>query len=321
MNSGGGAGLASVSNDMKMEMNFVKESVNKLVKDEISALQKSLLDAIKSQAAPVQPPAPVEVINITVQGKEIPVTWGPGVKIESVTKVLREYRPFKEWVDNISTPANMAHILVKGILIQSIDHFGPRIGFVKFITSVVNEAGQFIPGIVFMRGGSVGILVVLKLREEGDPDDGKEYTIITIQPRVPVGEARFAEIPAGMLDDGHFGGVAAKELREETGIDIKEEDLIDLSGLAYNGKYHGMYPSAGGCDEVLRLFLYRTNVSREQLDSYQNKLTGVAEEGENICLKVLPLEQLWIEAADAKALSALYLYHALSSRGIIARDY
>lgn len=43
-----------------------------------------------------------------------------------------------------------------------------------------------------------------------------------------------------MLDNGNFTGVAAKELKEETGIEIKEKDLVDLIGLSYNGKFKGM---------------------------------------------------------------------------------
>jgi ADP-sugar diphosphatase len=45
----------------------------------------------------------------------------------------------------------------------------------------------------------------------------------------------FLEIPAGMLDEhsGEFAGVAAKELKEETGLEIKEDELIDMTALAY----------------------------------------------------------------------------------------
>lgn len=54
------------------------------------------------------------------------------------------------------------------------------------------------------------------------------------------------ECPAGMLDeDGNFIGVAAKELKEETGLEIEEKKLIPLGSI---------YPSPGGCDEEVILF-------------------------------------------------------------------
>jgi len=223
----------------------------------------------------------------------------------------------------MNKPENVQNTIVNNIVIQSVDLFGPRIGFVKFVANVVSSSGTRVPGIVFMRGGAVGMLVVLKLSDEGSPDHNKEYTILTIQPRVPIGLTQFAEIPAveGMIDGGRFAGAAAKELKEETGINIDEDKLIDLTSLAYQGNHVGMYPSAGGCDEVLRLFLYRTIVTREQLNGYQNKLTGVIEEGEVICLKVVSLDDLWQHAPDAKALSALYLYDKLMEKNIIPREY
>lgn len=45
-----------------------------------------------------------------------------------------------------------------------------------------------------MRGGAVAVLVVLDC-------NGKEYTVMCRQPRMPVGKANFPEVPAGMLDD------------------------------------------------------------------------------------------------------------------------
>jgi ADP-sugar diphosphatase len=79
--------------------------------------------------------------------------------------------------------------------------------------------GKKVPGIVFMRGGAVSILVVLHC-------GGQRFVLICKQPRIPVGASAFAEIPAGMLDgDGKFGGVAAKELQEETGMIIKEDEV------------------------------------------------------------------------------------------------
>merc|ERR1719356_1724569 len=111
--------------------------------------------------------------------------------------------------------------------------------------------GKPVPGVVFMRGGAVAILVVLKCKE-------KRYTVVVRQPRIPVGKDNLPEIPAGMLDgEGNFAGVAAKELKEETGLNIDESQLFDLTGAAYGEEYQGMYPSVGATDEFNRLFLFR----------------------------------------------------------------
>lgn len=147
---------------------------------------------------------------------------------------------------------------------------------------------------------------------------GQQYTLLTKQPRVPIGDVAFPEIPAGMLDgDGNFSGAAAKELREETGLAIPSSELVDLTGLAYGDAYKGMYPSCGGCDEFLRLFLHRKEMTEEELTALQGKLTGLREEGELITLQVLPLDDLWQATPDAKALSALLLYSKLLAAGKI----
>ncbi len=76
-----------------------------------------------------------------------------------------------------------------------------------------------VPGIVFMRGGAVSILPILQC-------DGQRHVLLCRQPRLPVGLAQFPEIPAGMLDgSGKFSGVAAKELEEETGIVIRDDQV------------------------------------------------------------------------------------------------
>merc|ERR1719356_423863 len=119
--------------------------------------------------------------------------------------------------------------------------------------------GKPVPGVVFMRGAAVAILVVLKCKD-------KRYTVVVRQPRIPVGKDNLPEIPAGMLDgEGNFAGVAAKELKEETGISINQKDLIDMTQLAFNDTYPGMYPSCGGTDEFNRLFLYRDTITDDKL--------------------------------------------------------
>ena len=55
---------------------------------------------------------------------------------------------------------------------------------------------------------------------------------------------------------------------------INENELIDLTALAYGQHTRGMIPSAGGCDEYVRLMLLRKQVSPEVVVDLQGRLTG-----------------------------------------------
>ncbi|KAL9097514.1 MAG: hypothetical protein Q9165_000410 [Trypethelium subeluteriae] len=133
------------------------------------------------------------------------------------------------------------------------------------------------------------------------------------------------ELPAGMLDDsGTFSGGAAKEIKEETALEVPESQLIDLTKLALedvdqkSGEQlqNATYSSPGGSDEFLPLFLHQRRMPRSQLQELQGKLTGLRDDGEKITLKIVPLNELWREGArDAKTLSALALYQGLKLKG------
>jgi len=175
-----------------------------------------------------------------------------------------------------------------GILVQSVDMFGPRVGFMKFKADVKVD-GKAPPGIVFMRGGAVPVLVVLKCSSTA-------YTVMVRQPRVAVGKASMPEIPVGMLDgEGNFLGVAAKELKEETGNNITETGLIDMTHLAFGYEYPGMYPSCGGSDEFNRLFLYRKEVSLEHVSVHKMNGTLIDRFALADCPEVLSLK--WMVAS------------------------
>lgn len=160
------------------------------------------------------------------------------------------------------------------------------------------------------------------------PDDvpDERYVVLTVQPRVPAGSLSFVELPAGMVDDsGSFAGAAAKELKEECGIEIHEDELTCLSELAGAGRAtegeeeglaEAMFPSAGGCDEFITIYSHERRVSRGQLKEWSGKLTGLREEGEKITLKIVPMGELWREGArDAKCLAAVALWEGLRREG------
>jgi len=235
--------------------------------------------------------------------KQIKVTAESGINIHTATEAV----PFKEWL------AGFRHneLTLNSVHIQSVDIFpNGKVGFIKFKADVTKD-NKFVPGITFSRGGSVAILTILVC-------NGIEYALATVQPRVPIGRY-FLETPAGMIDDNtkNFAGVVAKEMQEETEIIISSEKLIDLTELAYNGKYQGIIPSAGGCDEFIRCYVYRQDVTAEKLQEFNKKLTGLLSEGECITLRVIPLQDFWKETSDVKALCCLFLYYMLLKEGKI----
>ena len=204
---------------------------------------------------------------------------------------------FGNWINEIDP-----EFTVSEIVIESVDMFGPNVGFIKVkadatIKAVDKKDGVLkdmpIPSIVFIRGASVAILVILMC-------EGKRWIIWTKQPRFAVGSRYCVELPAGMLDEnGNFAGVAAKELSEETGIKITTSMLNHLGNI---------YPSPGACDEMIGLFCYTQEVSPKELADFQGKCTGV--EGEIITLEIMPYEGVEhsTEPLDAKALCAVLLY-------------
>ncbi|OAD78918.1 hypothetical protein PHYBLDRAFT_185390 [Phycomyces blakesleeanus NRRL 1555(-)] len=247
---------------------------------------------------------------VSIANQKVPIT---GSTPEILNKVLK-FQPFKDWIQTFNKQPNEMNI--HSIEIQSTDIFGSsKLGFVKFKADVrYKETGKNAPGIVFMRGGSVAVLIILK--SEGKNTEDK--VILTVQPRIAVPSLEFPELPAGMLDgSGQFSGVAAKEIEEETGLIIKDDELIDLTELAYGTSWRGVYPSAGGSDEFLRLFVCHKTLSQSDINELEGKLTGLRDHGENITLKLVDLKDAWKCAPDSKLLSTLALYDALKRENLV----
>ncbi|KAF2718063.1 hypothetical protein K431DRAFT_288015 [Polychaeton citri CBS 116435] len=259
---------------------------------------------------------------------------------------LLNFPAFKTWSKTLLHSLSLQHkdashtfhkspYSLRTITIQSVDWFGSdpqkrRLGFLKFSSTVSNDDGEYLPGSVFLRGGSLAMLLILQPDDmsSSDPEqvvNQERYVLLTVQPRIAAGSLGFSEIPAGMLDDnGSFSGGAAKEIKEETGLEVTADDLIDLTQLAiqaYDGDEQlqkGVYPSAGGSDEFIPIFLHQRKMPRDELRELQGRLTGLRDHGEKITLKVVKLKDLWREGArDAKTLSALALYEGLKREGKI----
>lgn len=196
----------------------------------------------------------------------------------------------------------------------------------KLTAQISNSAGETLPSGCLLRGPSVAMLVML-IPDDVPSDSDERYVVLTVQPRIPAGSLTFVELPAGMVDgSGNFKGVAAKEIEEELGITIHEDELTCLSELAEASREErnpgatlekenlaaAMFPSAGGCDEHITIYSAERRIPRNQLGEWEGRLTGERDSGEKITLKVVPMKDLWKEGArDAKALAALALWQGL----------
>lgn len=178
--------------------------------------------------------AAAAVVTAVINGSSVPVTGEAGVDV----RVAIESTAFIGWARTLD-PA----LAVSAVHVQSVDMFGRRVGFLKFKCDAEHH-GKPIPGIVFARGGSVAVLVLLRAADGAGPcvramrlripcmrahstyaSPVCRYVLLVRQPRLPIGARAFPEIPAGMIDDsGSFAGVAAREMEEETGLRLEARD-------------------------------------------------------------------------------------------------
>ncbi|KAK7181754.1 hypothetical protein DPSP01_008606 [Paraphaeosphaeria sporulosa] len=286
------------------------------------------------------------------------------------TRQMVENMPaYKNWLSqllqNLALQQDPNHVFHKNpYKLRSVDLQAPtwfpsgpppgKLGFLKAQCTVEADhlddgKKQWLPGAVFLRGGSVGILIIIQpydgeKEEQQKLKEGREpelFAILTIQPRIAAGSLAFAELPAGMLDDsGDFGGKAGEEIKEEVGITVNKSELFNMSEAAVKDVYqrpstaptndsdafrelvqNSMYPSPGGCDEFLPLMLLQKRMSRDELEDLQARTTGLRDQGEVITLKVVPFKSLYREGGrDAKCLAALGLYENLKREGGILPD-
>ncbi|GMY30155.1 nudix hydrolase 14, chloroplastic [Fagus crenata] len=272
---------------------------------------RSLSSKMSTDSSPL-----THTITLPTQlGEPVQIVAAPGIS-DSQFRTAIDSSLFKQWLKNLQTETGILAdnaMSLKHVLIQGVDMFGERVGFLKFKADIFyKETGKKVPGIVFARGAAVAILILLE-------SEGETYVVLTEQVRVPVGKL-ILELPAGMLDDdkGDFVGTAAREVEEETGIHLDLENMVDLTAFLEPSTGCRVFPSPGGCDEEISLFLYQQHVEKEIIMQLQGKETGLRDHGELIKVRVVPYKKLWRMTADSKVLMAIALYEMAMREGLLS---
>lgn len=159
-----------------------------------------------------------------------------------------------------------------------------------------DSTGQKLLPMVLLRGHFVSVVTVLINRETKE-----KYFLLVKQRRVANG-AIFYEHPAGMNDselDPYK--VALKEVREETGLEIKKEDLKFLYDKP-------LYSSPGLLDEAGYFFYCEIEMSTIDLDSYRDKKTGAIDESEHIETFLCPISDVFHYIVNSNGVLASLLY-------------
>lgn len=204
---------------------------------------------------------------------------------------------FREWLDRADPRFD-----IQSVYVRAVDFRGkPSADTVMFVHLKVKAANAPFEQIITLRGHTVVMLPVLHC-------DGTPYTILVNQARIATGEYELAEVPAGMIDGGTFGGAAAKEMEEELGLKFAEHELRDITP-SHLQPHQGILFTAGLLDEQARFYVAERTLSADELNELRGKTTGLAAEGEQITLKVIPLADIHNHTRDGKAFIALALYN------------
>lgn len=259
--------------------------------------------------------------------------WHPAVQVELAEDLtetqLLEFHPFTDWLKTFQNSINQqkfsdhrfheAPFSLLHIRIQAFDRFNGRIYFMKLFAKVENESSELVSGVVFLRGGSAAMLMILRPNDKPD----ERWVIMTEQPRVAAGSLQFMEIPAAILDDPeNVARSAARRISQEVGFPIEARDLKNMTELVTKGRKlsdslrDAMYPSPGGCDEYINIFLWEKEWPRLQLENLRNRLQGDRAKKEKITVRLMNYDELLeVGARDGKTLAAWSLYEYLKRTG------
>lgn len=214
---------------------------------------------------------------------------------------------FAQWVDALDVNA----MKIEGIEIRDVFMFNKTVGFITLLMTATSRMyGNRVPGYVVLRGKAVAVLVVVN----------ENKLLLVEQMRAPVGRY-VLETPAGMMDDDqNLYGKVIDEMKEETGLRLDADSLIDLGSF---------YPSQGVLDEQIHCYAVHVNLDEEELHQRMEQVHGEEGSTERIRLRLIPATIEAVLATQDSKLAFALLSHAevivdttsTTRPNIVRRDY
>lgn len=173
-----------------------------------------------------------------------------------------------------------------------------RLLFALLDADIRSPEGHELPNIVFIRGDACLIVPLVRNR-----DTGEERFLMVRQRRAGNG-SHDLEFPAGMLDNDidDPAGTAARELAEETGINVASRDLFPLCGKK-------LFSSVGACDEGIYYFGCIKKLDNAAWRSLAGSPSaGNPEENEHISVVLISRKDAEKEATSLQVRLGFYLF-------------
>lgn len=225
----------------------------------------------------------------------------------ATAREVRNSDLFKKW---------LARCIAQGFKIDSVKVFAAhkwgdpkQIKMLHIKAEARAKDGREVGGVVFLRGDCVDILTIIST-------ESNEYALFVYQPRLAGAQKCVISNPSGMIDDTdkNVASAALRELEEETGAGLKWSHPISMVG----DTVLPMLVTPGGSDERVYFYLVRANASEVQVAQMQGKLAGMADEGEQTRLYLVPLSSAltWIKdcgSPDLKTVTSLLLYSQMQT--------
>lgn len=207
---------------------------------------------------------------------------------------LENAHKFKIWKANLQTNGLKINNIKE---IYTRHRYNGEALFSLVMLDADTPEGDKIPPICFIKGEVVCICIVLI-----DKDTKEKYLLLVKQRRIAEGGFTY-EHPAGMVDGTKTPlEIAVMEVKEETGIIVTENDLIDLS------PNKRLFPSTGTSDEAMYFYFCEIELAKMEIESFENKQMGTEYEFERITTHVYPFVEGHHKINNSNGLLLNYLY-------------